>query len=63
MPKKSNKKSNKVENEIVQENENANEEIVNLKLLNSKILKQQKNNYDNYVHNFLKYEGIVSLAF
>ena len=42
MPKKSNKKSNKVENEIVQENENANEENVDLKLLNSKILKQQK---------------------
>jgi hypothetical protein len=63
MPKKSNKKSNKVENEIVQENENANEENVDLKLLNSKILKQQKDNYVNYVNNFLKCDGVVSLAF
>jgi hypothetical protein len=63
MGKKSNKKSNKVENEIVQENENANEENVDLKLLNSKILKQQKDNYVNYVNNFLKCDGVVSLAF
>ncbi|MFN9979847.1 MAG: hypothetical protein ACK53Y_08035 [bacterium] len=63
MPKKSNKKSNKVENEIVQENENVNEENVDLKLLNSKILKQQKDNYVNYVNNFLKCDGVVSLAF
>ena len=63
MPKKSNKKSNKVENEIVQENENVNEENVDLKLLNSKILKQQKDNYVNYVDNFLKCDGVVSLAF
>jgi len=63
MGKKSNKKSNKVENEIMLENENVNEENVDLKLLNSKILKQQKNNYENYVNNFLKCDGIVSLAF
>ncbi len=63
MGKKSNKKSNKVENEIVQENENANEENVDLKLLNSKILKQQKDNYVNYVNIFLKCDGVVSLAF
>lgn len=63
MGKKSNKKSNKVENEIVQENENVNEENVDLKLLNSKILKQQKDNYVNYVNNFLKCDGVVSLAF
>ncbi len=49
--------------DVENENENVDEEHVNLKLLNSKILKQQKNNYDNYVHNFLKYGGIVSLAF
>jgi hypothetical protein len=59
MGKKSNKKSNKVENE----NENVNEENVDLKLLNSKILKQQKDNYVNYVNNFLKCDGVVSLAF
>ena len=63
MPKKSNKKSNKVENEIMLENENVNEENVDLKLLNSKILKQQKDNYVNYVNNFLKCDGVVSLAF
>jgi hypothetical protein len=63
MGKKSNKKSNKVENEIMLENENVNEENVDLKLLNSKILKQQKDNYVNYVNNFLKCDGIVSLAF
>ena len=63
MGKKSKKKSNKVENEIVQENENVNEENVDLKLLNSKILKQQKDNYVNYVNNFLKCDGVVSLAF
>jgi hypothetical protein len=62
MPKKSNKKSNKVENEK-EENENVNEENVDLKLLNTKILKQQKNNYENYVNNFIKCDGIVSLAF
>ena len=63
MGKKSNKKSNKVENEIMLENENVNEENVDLKLLNSKILKQQKHNYNNYVNNFLKCDGVVSLAF
>jgi|688.fasta_scaffold870658_3 hypothetical protein len=63
MGKKSNKKSNKVENEIMLENENVNEENVDLKLLNSKILKQQKDNYVNYVNNFLKCDGVVSLAF
>ena len=55
MPKKRNKKEN--------ENENENEDNIDLKLLNSKILKEQKNNYDNYVNNFLKCGGIVSLAF
>ena len=62
MPKKSNKKSIKITNEK-EENENENEnEDNNIKLLNSKILKYQKNNYDNYVNNFLKRGGIISLA-
>ncbi len=60
MPKKTNKKINKISNEK-EENENENEDN-NIKLLNSKILKYQKNNYDNYVNNFLKRGGIISLA-
>ena len=59
MGKKSNKKSNKSGIEVEIEFE----DNVDLKLLNSKILKQQKHNYDNYVNNFLKCGGVVSLAF
>ncbi len=61
MPKKSNKKINKISNEK-NENENENENDNDFKLLNSKILKQQKYNYNNYVNNFLKRGGIISLA-
>ena len=59
MGKKSNKKSNKSGIEVEIEFE----DNVDLKLLNSKILKQQKHNYDIYVNNFLKCGGVVSLAF
>ena len=61
MPKKSNKKSNNTneQEEIEEENENN----IDFKLLSSKILNQQKRNYDIYVEIFLKCGGVISLAY
>jgi hypothetical protein len=54
------KKSNKIIKNEIENEENENE--VGIKLLNSKILSQQKINNVIYVNNFLKNAGIITLS-
>jgi hypothetical protein len=61
MPNKSKKNKNKNVIEIVNNNDNNNNEI-DIKLLNNKVLKQQKINYEINVNKFLKCDGFVSLS-
>jgi hypothetical protein len=62
-------KTKKIKNEIVKdkdndnENENENENDNDFKLINAKILKQQKINYELSVKRFLKSNGLIKLSY
>jgi hypothetical protein len=65
MPKKqTNRKSTKItiKNEVIDDNDNDNENNIDVKLLNSKILKQQKLTHEINVSNFLKNAGVIILS-
>ena len=64
MSKKIKKKINKNDSLIVDDEEviSEKENEVEVKLLNKKVLFQQKINHDIHVNNFLKQNGIITLS-
>jgi hypothetical protein len=56
-------KTKKIKKEIVKDNDNDNDNDNDFKLINAKILKQQKINYELSVKRFLKSNGLIKLSY